>query len=104
MKKIIELMSEFGAFFLPKNKFKFPLKMISHKLPIGINYKAGVSAQLKSAVIFAGLNSYGYKNYRKRKKQRSYRKYAASKYQTIKIKNSEKKIIRIYGRKIFKSY
>ena len=28
-------------------------------MPIGINYKAGVSAQLKSAVIFAGLNSYG---------------------------------------------
>ena len=28
-------------------------------MPIGINYKAGVSAQLKSAVILAGLNSYG---------------------------------------------
>ena len=28
-------------------------------MPIGIDYKAGVSAQLKSAVIFAGLNSYG---------------------------------------------
>ena len=33
--------------------------MISSKMPIGISYKAGVSAQLKSAVIFAGLNSYG---------------------------------------------
>ena len=33
---------------------------ISTNLPIGINYRAGVSAQLKSAVIFAGLNSYGY--------------------------------------------
>ena len=28
-------------------------------MPIGINYEAGVSAQLKSAVILAGLNSYG---------------------------------------------
>ena len=28
-------------------------------MPIGINYDSGVSAQLKSAVIFAGLNSYG---------------------------------------------
>ena len=28
-------------------------------MPIGINYKAGVSAQLKSAAILAGLNSYG---------------------------------------------
>ena len=31
--------------------------MISSNMPIGINYKAGVSAQLKSAVILAGLNS-----------------------------------------------
>ena len=28
-------------------------------MPIGIKYLAGNSAQLKSAVIFAGLNSYG---------------------------------------------
>ena len=28
-------------------------------MPVGINYSAGVSAQLKSAVILAGLNSYG---------------------------------------------
>ena len=33
--------------------------MISSNMPVGINYNAGVSAQLKSAVIFAGLNSYG---------------------------------------------
>ena len=33
--------------------------MISSEMPIGINYEAGVSAQLKSAVIFAGLNSNG---------------------------------------------
>ncbi len=59
MKKLIELMSEFGAQFLPKKKYNFPLKLISTDLPIGINYKAGVSAQLKSAVILAGLNSYG---------------------------------------------
>ena len=59
MKKLIKLMSEFGAEFLPKNKFNFPLKLISTEMPVGIKYKAGVSAQLKSAVILAGLNSYG---------------------------------------------
>ena len=59
MKKLIMLMSEFGAEFLPKNKYNFPLKLISTEMPVGINYKAGVSAQLKSAVILAGLNSYG---------------------------------------------
>ena len=57
MQKLINLMSEFGAYFIPKNKFNFPLKLISTDMPVGINYNAGVSAQLKSAVIFAGLNS-----------------------------------------------
>ena len=33
--------------------------MISSEMPIGIIYKSGVSAQLKSAVILAGLNSFG---------------------------------------------
>ena len=41
------------------DKYNFPLKLISTEMPVGINYKAGVSAQLKSAVILAGLNSYG---------------------------------------------
>ena len=59
MKKLIDLMSSFGAYFLPKKKFYFPLTMVSSEMPIGINYNAGVSAQLKSAVILAGLNSYG---------------------------------------------
>ena len=59
MEKLIKIMIEFGAFFLPKNKFNFPLKIVSSNIPIGINYKAGISAQLKSAVILAGLNSYG---------------------------------------------
>ena len=40
------LMSKFGASFLPKNKYSFPLKIISSNFPIGIKYKAGVSAQL----------------------------------------------------------
>ena len=59
MKKIILILKKFGANFLPKNKFNFPLRLISSEMPIGIKYDSGVSAQLKSAVIFAGLNSYG---------------------------------------------
>ena len=76
MKSLIYLMREFGAYFLPKDKFNFPLKLISAELPIGINYTAGVSAQLKSAVILAGLNSYGDTSIREVQKQRPYRKYA----------------------------
>ena len=59
MKKLINLLSEFGATFLPRGKDKFPLKFISSNFPVAIKYKAGVSAQLKSAAILAGLNSYG---------------------------------------------
>ena len=59
MKNLIELMRKFGASFLPRNKYYFPLKLISSKFPLQINYNSGVSAQLKSAVILAGLNSYG---------------------------------------------
>ena len=60
MKKLILIMSKFGAHFQPKNKFNFPIKITSSKFPIGIKYLSGVSAQLKSAVILAGLNSYGF--------------------------------------------
>ena len=59
MKKLIDLMSKFGAEFYPKNKFFFPLSISSSNYPIGISYNSGTSAQLKSAVILAGLNSYG---------------------------------------------
>ena len=43
MKQLIVLMSKFGAFFSPKNKFNFPLKLASSKMPVAINYKAGVT-------------------------------------------------------------
>ena len=45
MKSLINLLSEFGATFLPRNKFQFPLKIISSEFPVGIEYQAGVSAQ-----------------------------------------------------------
>lgn len=59
MGKLINLLSEFGANFLPKNKNNFPLTLISSDMPIGIKYKSGVSAQLKSAAMLAGLNANG---------------------------------------------
>ena len=58
MKQLINLMSEFGASFYPKNKFKFPLKLTSTEMPICINYEAGVSV-IKKCLILAGLNSFG---------------------------------------------
>ena len=75
MKKLIELMSNFGAEFYPKNKFTFPLRLVSSQLPVCINYEAGVSAQLKSAVILAGLNSYGNTKIIEKTKAEIIRKY-----------------------------
>ena len=72
MGKLIDLMSEFGATFLPRNKKKFPLTLISSNIPIGIDYEAGVSAQLKSAVILAGLNANGVTNIIERKQSRNH--------------------------------
>ena len=59
MSKLIQSMSEFGAEFIPKNKKHFPLNLISSEIPVAIDYIAGNSAQIKSAVILAGLNSFG---------------------------------------------
>ena len=103
MKKLIILMSEFGASFFPKNKFNFPLKMISSNLPVGIKYKAGVSAQLKSAVMLAGLNSYGDTIITEEKKSRDHtEKMLLTNSRVIKIKHKKKKIIHIKGKKNLK--
>ena len=72
MRKLIDLMSKFGATFLPRNKNNFPLTLISSEIPIGIEYKAGVSAQLKSAAILAGLNANGVTNITEEKKSRNH--------------------------------
>ena len=93
MKKLIEAISKFGAFFLPENKFHFPLKLISSEMPIGINYTAGVSAQLKSAVILAGLNSYGQTSIIENNKSRDHtEKMLLQNNHVIKVEDRKKKI------------
>ena len=100
MKKLINLMSKFGATFSPKNKFNFPLKMISSNLPIGINYKSGLSAQLKSAVILAGLNSFGNTTIEEHALSRDHTENLLLKNKkVIKIKKGKKKIIEVMGKK-----
>ena len=100
MKKLINIMSEFGATFLPKNKFNFPLKLISTEMPVCINYKAGVSAQLKSAVILAGLNAYGTTEIIEDKRSRDHTENMLIKNsEAIRINKGKKKIIKIFGKK-----
>ena len=104
MKKLINLMEKFGASFLPKNKFRLPLKFISSKIPIGIKYKAGVSAQLKSAVMLAGLNSYGNTEIEENAKSRDHTEnLILLNSKAIKIVKNKKKIIKIFGKNSLKS-
>tara|TARA_A100001011_G_C14278819_1_gene830578 strand:- start:117 stop:1460 length:1344 start_codon:yes stop_codon:yes gene_type:complete len=103
MKELISIMGKFGANFFPKNRFKFPLKIISSPMPVGINYKAGVSAQIKSAVIFAGLNSNGITNILEQKKSRDHTEnLLKDNSQSIIIKNGVKKKIVVIGKKNLK--
>ena len=102
MKKLINLMSKFGATFLPNNKANFPLTLISSPMPIGIEYKAGVSAQLKSAVMLAGLNANGITNIIEEKKSRNHTENMLLKNtKVIKIKKDKKgkNHIKITGKK-----
>ena len=100
MKKLIDLMSEFGASFQPQKKNNFPLKIISTEIPIGISYNAGVSAQLKSAVILAGLNSYGDTNIIEKQKSRDHTEnILLQNPNVLKISKSEERVINVYGKK-----
>ena len=100
MRKLIELMSEFGATFLPKKKFNFPLKIISSEIPIGIKYNAGVSAQLKSAVILAGLNAYGNTTIIENDKSRDHTENMLIKNKSsIKIEKGRKRVIKVFGKR-----
>ena len=104
MSKLIELMSKFGAKFLPENKFNFPLKLISSEMPVCIKYHAGVSAQLKSAVIFAGLNSYGTTEIIEERRSRDHTENMLIQNQhAIKVKNGKSKLIEIFGKQYLKN-
>jgi len=101
MSKLIDLMNKFGTTFLPKNKSTFPLTLISSEIPIGIEYKAGVSAQLKSAVMFAGLNANGVTNVIEEKESRNHtEKMLLRSPKILEIKKNKKKQnhIKIYGK------
>ena len=100
MKKLIVLMSKFGAQFKPKNKFHFPIKIISSEIPLGIKYESGVSAQLKSAVMLAGLNSYGITEIIQKEVSRDHtEKMISHNKDVIKVMNNINKI-EINGKKL----
>ena len=105
MQKLITLMTKFGAEFFPKNKYYFPLRISSSNYPIGISYESGTSAQLKSAVILAGLNSYGNTEITEKLKSRDHTEnFLVKNKNAIKIDNGKIKKIKIYGKKNLRNF
>ena len=101
MGKLIDLVSGFGATFLPKKKTNFPLTLISSEIPVGIKYKAEISAQLKSAVLLGGLNANGVTNVIEKKQSRNHTENILLQSPNIlKIKKNDKgqNHIKIYGK------
>lgn len=105
MKKLINLMEIFGATFFPKNKIRLPLRLSSSKIPIGIRYKAGISAQLKSAVMLAGLNSFGTTEIEEDTRSRDHTEnLLLENSKAIKVFKNKKKIIKIFGKNSLKPF
>ena len=106
MTKLIDLLSQFGATFLPKNKSTFPLTLVSSEIPIGIKYKkAGVTAQLKSAAILAGLNANGVTNVIEEKQSRNHTEnMLLQSPNVLKIEKNNKRqnCIKVFGKKYLK--
>ena len=102
MNKLIQLMSEFGAAFYPKKKKNFPLILVSSSIPIGISYESKVSAQLKSAVILAGLNSFGTTTVIEKNKSRNHTENFLLK--SSKVISIKKNIIKITGKEYLNQF
>ena len=104
MKKLILLMNKFGANFFPKKKYHLPLKIFSSNHPVGIKYNSGVSAQLKSAVILASLNSSGSTTITEQERSRDHtEKMLIKNSSVIKINDKKKRVITIFGKKNLKA-
>ena len=105
MKKLIFLMSKFGATFLPKNKFKLPITLISSAAPIGFKFHNGISSQIKSAVILGAINSFGKTQIIEKIKSRDHtEKILKHNNKTISVKKGKNNLIEINGRESLKPF
>ena len=104
--RIIDPLNQFGAKFVSSNNKKLPLKILGSNYLRPINYfeKKG-SAQCKSSVIFAALNTPG-KTIINAKKSRNHTELFL-KYLNLPLKVVSKKkidLIEVFGEKQFKSF
>jgi len=104
MSSLIKLMEQFGATFVPKNKYKLPFKIISSEMSVAIKYEAGVSAQLKSSVMLAALNSNGITSIIEKIKSRDHTERMLKMSKKIIDFKKNNKLIKIVGKNNLNSF
>ena len=105
MYKIIKAMENFGVTFLPKNKFKLPITLISSPSPIGFKFKNDFSSQIKSAIILGALNSFGKTEVTESIKSRDHtEKMLKHNTKVIKIKKGKENLIEINGKEVLNPF
>ena len=107
MERIISPLKEFGCNFEPKNKKTLPLFITGSEMPIAINHEEKIgSAQVKSSIIFASLNSPGITEIKELKRSRDHTenmlKFVGASIKIKRFKNYN--LISIEGQKDFKAF
>ena len=107
MGRIIDPLEKFGVSFEPKGKKTLPVYIIGTEMPMAISHKEKIgSAQVKSAIIFASLNTPGITKIKELKKSRDHTekmlKYTGANIKVKKLKNYN--LISIEGQKDFKAF
>ena len=107
MERIITPLEKFGCSFKPNNKKTLPFFITGSEMPMAINYEEKIgSAQVKSSIIFASLDSPGITKIKELKKSRDHTekmlKFVGAVIKVKKIKNYN--LITIQGQKDFKAF
>ncbi len=107
MKRIIEPLSKIGCTFYPKNKFMLPLTIQGTSMPLAQKHIENIgSAQVKSAILLAALNTPGITEIEEKKISRNHTENLLAHIKAdIKVKKLKKgNIILLRGQKNLQSF
>ena len=107
MERIISPLEKFGVTFDPKNKKNLPIFITGSEMPLAIDHEEKIgSAQVKSSVILASLNTPGITKIKELKKSRDHTenmlKFVGANIKIKKFKNYN--LISIEGQKDFEAF
>lgn len=107
MGRIISPLEKFGVTFEPQNNKTLPIYITGSEMPVAINHEEKIgSAQVKSSIIFASLNTPGITGIKELKKSRDHTenmlKFAGAKIKIKKFKTYN--LISVEGQKDFRAF